>query len=151
MKATWLKVTMCAIYDCIARVTTDTVLAKQPCSFGNPPSFTFCNTTEASVNYWTITYLLHFWMTYILNFRPVNQFTNWIGKAVLKKRSWIQASLKENVLDALRITGLTTACTASLPKVSIWKENKNAHNHFLPASPLYFVPLCQWGLPSLHC
>lgn len=30
MKAAWVKMKMCAIYDCIARTTADTVLPKEP-------------------------------------------------------------------------------------------------------------------------
>lgn len=51
-------------------------------------------------------------MTYILNLRSVNQFTDWIGKAILKTRSWMQTPLKENVLGALWIVGLITAFAA---------------------------------------
>lgn len=54
--------------------------------FGKPPLFTFSN-TRVSGYYWTITQLLGFQKTFMLNLRPVNQFTNWICKTVLKTRS----------------------------------------------------------------
>lgn len=84
--------------------------------FGNPPSFTFSNTTETSRNFRAITQPLRLQMTYIFNLRPVNQLTDWTGKSVLKTCSWMQASLKENLLGALRIPGLITEAGAPFAK-----------------------------------
>lgn len=63
-----------------------------------------------------MTQLLDFQMTYILNLRPVNQFTNWIGKNSIKTWPRRQASLEENFLSAFGIISLVAASGAPLTK-----------------------------------
>lgn len=56
-------------------------------------------------------------MTYILNLRPVNQFTTGLAKLFVSKAySWMQPSLEENLLGALNIIGFITAFEASFTK-----------------------------------
>lgn len=118
------------------------MLAKKPSFSGKPPSFTISNITGASRNYWTIIQCLGFQMTYILSLRPVNHFINWTGKTFTnmllrfglswKRIAWVDSGLLDSSLYLELL----------LPKVSIWRDNKNIYDHFLLASLTFFLLFC---------
>lgn len=81
-------------------------------------------------------------MTYIINLSPVNQFSSWIGTAVFKICSWMQASLKQNLPGALRGWTHHHIWKSSCQRFAFWRKTRM---HMTASSALHLYSWCHFA------